>query len=545
MYNLYMYLSTLLILGFILGIPLRRKGFSSSISYLLAGIITSLIFGIPEDVKVFLTGIGELAIILLFFEIGYEIRIDRIKELMGFPLYLTLVECLLAMIASLGIGMLFGLSFWATIVLGIIASFSSTVFTFKLLEDIRPSRDHVKNLVYMVVIIEDVILVIFLGFLETMGVTNIYQYIAPLTIPLVMFTLSYEFTRHILKRYLGRDENSVVLVIGYSLALGFLSTLLGSSPAIGAFIAGLTLSGVDAGLVERIRPIRSFTLILFFATLGTSISGYGLTSESVLTAILLAIAIVVVHLMASLSASMLMSGQGILYGLETGIYLSTLSELGLIIVYVALRKNLIPHEVALASSFSIIIATIVSSMIASRKAIVLVKLYRLIPRGFRETLGFLSTYMNMTFTSLKYHVMLNLLKNLLHVMGEIIILSIILTIVVEWLIQYMGVSYIAIAVPATIYVFLYYIILKRSIKSVDKIVDMVKARNKELLKKETRRLLYSLNTILAVTTITATIIIMNYEKIHQYLGITITYILGLTLALIPLIIITILSIIEK
>lgn len=548
MFKLYMYLSTLLILGFLLSILLRKKGFSSSISYLLAGVITSLILKMPDEVSIFLLGIGELAIILLVFEIGYEIRVEKIREIIGFPLYFTFLQCLLGITASLGIGIIFRLELWTTLIIGVITSFSSTVFTFKLLEDIKPSRNQIKDLIYMILLVEDIFIIIFLGLIETIDAPNIYQYLAPITIPIVMFTFSYEFTHKFLKKYLTGDENSAVLVIGYSLALGFLSILLGSSPAIGAFIAGLSFADINSGLMERIRSIRSFTLILFFAAIGTSISSHGVTIGMLYKAILFAIPIVIIHSIVTLIASILMSGQGILYGLETGFYLLTLSELGLIIVYKALEKNIIPYEIALASIISIIIASLISSYFVNSKTYLLTRIYRFIPCGLRESIGFLSIQMNLIFKSLKYNVLLYLFKNIFHIMGEIIILSILLSIIIDLVFQYIETGYamyVFITIVIIVYTMLCYVIIKRSVRIADKIIDMVKTRRSEYIRKEVHRLIYALNIVLALTTITVTTIIMNYKNIYQYLGIPSAYILGLILSIVPIIIILILLIIEK
>ncbi len=390
--HLYLYLSLLLLLGFIFSIPLRRKGFPTSLGYLLSGLLLALFMDIPDEAVSFLRNIGEMAVVLLFFEIGYELNIERVKDLAGFPLYLSLLEVIFAMLMSLGIGLLFGLDVVSSLIMGISASFSSTVFTYKLLEDAPPSRNDVRELIYRVVIVEDIVLVVSLSIIESFLTkpAEPIMLLLPITLPLILFTVSYEITHKYLRKYVSNDDNSIILVIGYGLLLSYISAMLGSSPAIGAFLAGLSFSGTSRELVDKLRPIRSFTLFLFFISMGISFSSHDISTNTIIFAVIIAVILVAIHTIATLSASLIMSGLGILYGLEAGIYLSTLSELGLLVAYRGVQLGLIEHRYALSIPLAVLIASITSAFMASRKTHIVIKFYRKTPNTLRKTINIIT-----------------------------------------------------------------------------------------------------------------------------------------------------------
>ncbi len=544
--SLYLYLSILLLLGFVLSIPLRRKGLPASLGYLLSGLLSAMIVEIPVEAVSFLKGVEEIAIMLLFFEIGYELNVEKIKELAGFPLYLSLLEVFFATLMSLGLGLLMGLDMASSLIIGVSASFSSTVFTYKLLEDIPPSRREVRELIYRVVIVEDIILIIALGLIEffSMGLVEPIRLLVPITTPLILFTASYEFTHKYLKKYIGDDENSIILVIGYGLLLSYVSVLLESSPAIGAFVAGLSFSGIHRELIARLRPIRSFALFLFFVSMGIGLTSYGVSTEIIGSSIIVALLLVLIHTVATMTASLFMSGLSMLYGLESGIYLSTLSELGLLVAYRGLQLGLIGPQYALGIPFAVLIASLTSALMASRKTCIVIRIYNRIPDTLRRIVNIITLTLHGKITSRRYGLALKLLHTLLHIIGEVIILSVVFTLIINYALAYTNILFIA-PLIATVYLLIYYKMVKRAMKIVDHIIELSGLPVTREVVSETHRFIITLNIVLTIIAVTFILLLLNYRYLAQAIGPLTTLLLGALVVSMPIILLLIIYLVER
>ncbi len=89
-------LALLFALGFLLALFVRRANLSGAIGYLLAGLIIGLMLPVPGKLMSMFEILSEVSIILLFLEIGFEIHIENIKDIIRHPLYISLVELFLA-----------------------------------------------------------------------------------------------------------------------------------------------------------------------------------------------------------------------------------------------------------------------------------------------------------------------------------------------------------------------------------------------------------------------------------------------------------------
>ncbi len=545
--SFYFYTALLLAIGFVLSIPLKKKGFPVSIAYLLSGIMVSAFIEIPGNALIFLKGIEELAIVLLFFDIGYELDLENIHELVGFPLLLTLMEVSIALLMSLGLGLLLGLDVYSAMIIGLASSFSSTVFTYKLMDETRVSRDSVRDLIYRVVIVEDVFLIVSLGLIESAGTHGVFPYsiLIPLTFPLILFTLSYWFTHRVLKKYLTNDENGVVLLISYGLMLAYVSVLVGSSPAIGAFVAGLSLSGVHGELIETIRKINGFALLLFFISLGIGVSSYHVEAGQLVLALLLSIAMVFIHTIATMTSSMLMSGHSILYGLETGIYLSTLSELGLLVSYRALQNGLAPGYIVLAVPLGVVLASVTSALMVSRRMEIVVGLYRRIPRGLRDAVDALTISIRGGIFSKRYGLLVKLLHSLTHLLGELVLLSFTMAVVADYVYGLTMNTLIEVFTIVLSYILIVYWAVRRSIRISDRIIGCMVSKPSKSLVSETHRFVGVLAASLSLLTSLLTIIVLNYESLSRYLGGALLVLVGLVLFAVPSFVIIILYLVEK
>jgi len=293
----YAIFAILLALGFLLGGLLRKVRLSPAIGYLLAGLIIGFVLEVPEELSSLLTFLSEISILLLFFEIGFEIHITKLEYIRGFPLYISALEMSLAAPITVGIATALGAKLGEALVLGLIASFSSTVFTYKLLEDNKPSGKEIYGTVLMVAAVEDIIIVVALAMIRG-AVESPYIFILEtIAFGLVIFFLSLELTKRVRSKIVRADDSGLIFIISYGLLLGLVTSYLGLSPALGAFIAGLTTSSlaVSKDLIKMFKPVRAVFLVLFLVSMGLNISSVSLGLSTLLLIIAYAGVISIVH----------------------------------------------------------------------------------------------------------------------------------------------------------------------------------------------------------------------------------------------------------
>jgi CPA2 family monovalent cation:H+ antiporter-2 len=225
---------------------------------------------------------AEVGVVLLMFSIGVEFSIPdlmRVKwvALLGAPLGI------LAMIGvAIGTAELLGWSFTESVVVGATISVASTMVLARLLTDSGRLSTTYGNVMIGITLVEDVavicmtvVLPIFASSGEgrfqraawTLGKALI------LLVPLVF--LAIKVIPRLLRRAKLTNDPELFLLVGIAICLGTaaLAQTVGFSVALGAFLAGLSISGSrdlhDAH--TQLVPLRDAFVALFFVSLGTLI----------------------------------------------------------------------------------------------------------------------------------------------------------------------------------------------------------------------------------------------------------------------------------
>lgn len=355
-------LALLFVLGFLLALLVRRANLSGAIGYLLAGLIIGLMIPIPGKLMSMFEILSEVSIILLFFEIGFEIHIENIKDIIRHPLYISLVELLLANAFTAIILYPFGTPSPLIIIVGLIASFSSTVFTYKLLEEHNPSPTVIKT-VLMVAAVEDIIIVISLNFIKGFTSGLMLIIVKTLLFLLAGSIASYLFSKYVLLRLVSHDERGLILMISYGLFMGVVADYFDLTPALGAFIAGLSISAVEHSkpVMRMFKPVRAVFITIFLLSMGVNIALLPINFETLLVGMVIGIAVAFIHCFSTLFSCVLVGRGNRRERVETGSYLSTVSELALVIAYYSYIYGMPDGIVFVVASTAIIAGSIIAS----------------------------------------------------------------------------------------------------------------------------------------------------------------------------------------
>jgi CPA2 family monovalent cation:H+ antiporter-2 len=271
------------------GLVAHRLGQSVIVGYLVAGtLIGPFTPGFVGD-RDQIAALAEVGVIFLMFALGIEFSLAELARIRTLALVGTGLQVLLTVLAGLGLGLFLGWPTGQGVVFGAVIAVSSTMVILKtLLERGEVNATHGRVLLGMLIVqdLAVVILIVLVPAFAGGGALDLGQF--ALTVgKAALFTGATVFLgARVVPRILARVERlrsaELFLLTAVALALGSatVSALLGLSPALGAFLAGLLLteSEFDHRVVAEVIPMRDLFATLFFVSVGMLIDpGFILT----------------------------------------------------------------------------------------------------------------------------------------------------------------------------------------------------------------------------------------------------------------------------
>ncbi len=244
---------------------------------LLAGMILGPFgLGLVQDIDT-LNLLASLGIILLLFTVGLELDPAEIRRVGGGSFLLALVELSVTFLSVFTVGILVGLGYLGSVFAGVVISTTSTAIMGKLLIESKSLRASESHLVVTASVIEDFATVFILLLLSGLVVANSQLPITDLELFVikglilvgVILAFGWKAAPYLIQRVGGKSEENqetaFLLALSFGFAFAILSSYLGFSPAVGAFLMGLMIRGNQARFIfEKIGPIKDLFVVLFF-----------------------------------------------------------------------------------------------------------------------------------------------------------------------------------------------------------------------------------------------------------------------------------------
>ncbi len=315
-----------------------------------------------------ISDIARIGIIFLLFLLGLNLSPQKLFELLRETTLVT-VFCTLVFGGIAGsIALVFGFGSVDALIIGVCASFSSTIIGLKLLPTTVLHHRHIGEVIISVLLLQDLIAIIAMlviqgygGSGEALAFNILKGFIALPLLGLVAWA-GHRFIIFKLFQKFDRIQEYVFLIsIGWCLSLAQLGEFLGLSYEIGAFAAGVAIatSPMALHISVSLKPLRDFFLVLFFFALG---AGFDMVAATgiILPAILIAAVLLIIK---PIVFRCLLVSQAETNPLawETGVRLGQLSEFSLLIVFVARQNQLITPETFYIVQLATIISFIVSA----------------------------------------------------------------------------------------------------------------------------------------------------------------------------------------
>gem|GEM_PF-972373 len=363
---------------------LRRVGFSTVVGYILGGILGSLI-GAPVEVSPL---IAQLGLILLGFEIGAEIGGRKALGSFRQALIIEIISMSLIYILTGLVSAILRLGFIGHILLFLIAINTSTGILYKVIHG-RVSED-VRSLLLASCVIEDTVaisgLAVFIAVKDIANPIDLILSIGKVGFLAVMAFLIGVYAFKMLGKKLSDLEMLPIIAISAALAYYVTFGIIGVSQLLGTFIAGFALArAVDLGrAITQLGGLRELGLLLYFSSLGGVIPQLEGGELSIIPALIALVMIVVIIKFVAFSTALWMLGLERHESIKAALYMTSISELGIIISSQAYESKLIGSSYVMLATYVVLISAIISSIAVKFENKVVMGIYYLIPNKVEE-----------------------------------------------------------------------------------------------------------------------------------------------------------------
>ena len=284
-----------------LGLAASRLGLSAIPAYLLAGLLLgpneprALSLIRPSEVTDF---VAEVGLVFLLFFLGLEFTLGRLVRSRRHALLGGAIDLIVNAALGLAVGVVaFGFSFGA-LVLAAAIYVSSSAITVKALIDFRRLADQETDLVLAILVAEDLVIGLVLGFASGGGGA------AGETLALVGKAIAFVAAALAVSKWLSGlidrvldwlpREFFLLAVFAFLIGAAAAAKEVGLSEAIGALMAGVVVSetSVRMEIEERFFSFRDVFAALFFFVFGLSIDVGKIGSVAWVLAVAVLVAVV-------------------------------------------------------------------------------------------------------------------------------------------------------------------------------------------------------------------------------------------------------------
>jgi len=381
--NIITQLAIILTTSSLLGLIAFKLKLPLIVSYMLTGIVISIVSVFDVSNSLVLHNLPELGIAFVLFLIGMELDLREIKVL-GLPI---IVSALGQILVTTGVGFyistLLGFNTVESIFLGLGLGFSSTVVVVKMLIEKQDLTSLYGKLSIGILLVEDLIAVIALMIISisssalNVGLQNSFPVVALVLKAIGLFVLTFVLSKYVLQKLFSFAAKSVELLfftaITWCFAFTALAMMVGFSVEIGAFLAGVALASSPYRLQiqSKIKPLRDFFLTLFFIYLGSQVKVNYLLNVLPIIIIFTLVALILKPIVYMFILRIFGFRKHTIF--QTALNLSQISEFSLIVLMLGVSVGIV-GETSLSIMATVTVLSIVFSSISIQLS---KKMYRL------------------------------------------------------------------------------------------------------------------------------------------------------------------------
>lgn len=324
------------------------------VAYIVVGIIAGPavlgLFNGGESIEV----LAKVGIAILLFLVGLKLDIHLIRTTGLIALIAGVGQ--VAFTVTIGYLIAIGLGFesGAAAYIAVALAFSSTIIIVKLLSDKRELDELHGRIAVGILIVQDILVIVAMivvvsisgGATEEVAPRSVPVLLAGSVVFLVGVTLLARFVLPPLLDWLSRSQELTLLFsVAWAIALAGVTTTLGLSMEIGAFVAGVALASTPyrESIGARLVSLRDIMILFFFIELGSTMSFTDALGQ-VVPAILLSVFVLVGKPLIVMTVMGLM-GYPKKVSFKSGIDLAQISEFSFILIALAYSLGQVDESV--------------------------------------------------------------------------------------------------------------------------------------------------------------------------------------------------------
>lgn len=345
-------LALILLVGAIVTLLFKKIKQPVVLGYIIAGFCVgphlSLIPTVADTQNISI--LAEIGIIFLLFSLGLEFNLKKLIHIGGPSSVTATIEIVFITITGYFTGLLMNWSVMDSIFLGGMLASSSTTIIIKAFDDLGIRAKPFASIVFGVLIVEDIVVILLLVLLPTIALAQQFQGVDLILTILKLFgflIIMFVAGIYILPTFFKKaksllnEESLLIVAIGLCLGMAVLSSKVGFSVELGAFLIGFILAeSTSAEKIENvIKPVKDLFAAVFFVSIGMMIEPQSILKHG--WAVLIVSALTIFGKLISTVCGALLSGQPLRQSVQVGMSMAQIGEFAFIVATLGLSLGVI------------------------------------------------------------------------------------------------------------------------------------------------------------------------------------------------------------
>ncbi|OLQ74824.1 potassium transporter [Photobacterium proteolyticum] len=360
----------------VIAVPIaKRLGLGSVLGYLIAGVVIGPVIGLVGEETTTIQHFAEFGVVMMLFLVGLELEPKMLWAMRNRLMGLGGLQVGGTAAAMMGIALFFNQPWTVALTIGLIFALSSTAIVLQTFNEKGLTKTEGGQNAFSVLLFQDIAVIPMLAFIPLLALPELIEqaqsaatsaaehheelslvaglpgwaYGLVITGSIIAVVVGGHFLSRPLFRFVASSglreiftATALMLVIG----IAALMSLVGLSPALGTFLAGVVLANSEFRheLESNIDPFKGLLLGLFFITVGAGINFSVLLNDfTVIIALTLGVMLVKALMLYSLALMFRIKGSDRwLFTLS----LAQAGEFGFVLLSFSLQNHVIPADIA-------------------------------------------------------------------------------------------------------------------------------------------------------------------------------------------------------
>ncbi|EHH3656579.1 potassium transporter [Vibrio parahaemolyticus] len=368
----------------VIAVPLaKRLGLGSVLGYLIAGVVIGPIIGLVGEETTTIQHFAEFGVVMMLFLVGLELEPKMLWAMRNRLMGLGGLQVGGTVAAIMGIALYFEQPWTIALAIGLIFAMSSTAIVLQTFSEKGLTKTEGGKNAFSVLLFQDIAVIPMLAFIPLLALPELVEqaqnavqtaaqhhddlnlvadlpgwaYGIVITASIAIVVVGGHFLSRPLLKYVASSglreiftATALMLVIG----IAALMSLVGLSPALGTFLAGVVLANSEFRheLESNIEPFKGLLLGLFFITVGAGINFSVLFGDFWLI-MALTIGVMVLKALVLFILALIFRVKGSNRWLFT-LSLAQAGEFGFVLLSFSVQNHVIPFE--LSQTLALVVA---------------------------------------------------------------------------------------------------------------------------------------------------------------------------------------------